>query len=208
MNKIGFVYLVNQPGTDIYKIGHTKNLRGRMGDILGANPFSSIEYAFIGSMADEKHLHRTFSDRRVRREWFVLHREDIEWITAFFSEKYTPSMGEYFRLFAKEVAVIVNASIKENSPIEGIIAKKSRERPPEKKRALSMSHSAILTDFEKSEFKRRGFSEKSARAAKIMWMKDVEMNAVELCRLCGFSESFCQKAVSVFKKSTDLQWTP
>lgn len=80
-NHSGFVYLIRKIGTDIYKIGKTKNVDRRMGDFGVQLPFQTEEiFRFFSVNHDktEKLIHQHFKEKCVNGEWFQLNVQDIE----------------------------------------------------------------------------------------------------------------------------------
>jgi len=81
---VGYVYLM---GSDVglYKIGRTRDLNGRVGDlnrqypvkIWLIHPVASHSYKRL-----ERWLHKKFADKRQGLEWFALSQEDVDWFTS------------------------------------------------------------------------------------------------------------------------------
>jgi len=80
--KPGYVYLF-QTSTGIYKIGQSIDPGKRLTSIQSSLPYklSSIVRIPTNDMSKlENELHNRFRDKRIRREWFDLSPEDVEYI--------------------------------------------------------------------------------------------------------------------------------
>lgn len=71
---------------DVYKIGHTKNIKSRVG-LLGIQlPFAVELLCYFPSDSDEyiqrteKALHKFFAASRLNGEWFRLSPDDLDYI--------------------------------------------------------------------------------------------------------------------------------
>ena len=81
MSKRGFVYLICDPSTDLFKIGMTSGkLENRMKKLQTGNgtelhlvDFYETEYPF----KVEKMMHNHFSNKKELNEWFSFDNEDI-----------------------------------------------------------------------------------------------------------------------------------
>ncbi len=81
MPKKGFVYLICDPSTDLFKIGLTrgklenrlKKLQTGNGTELHLVAFHETEYPY----KIEKMLHNHFSSKKEMNEWFNLNSEDV-----------------------------------------------------------------------------------------------------------------------------------
>lgn len=78
------VYIEQDKGNDLVKIGFSKDPASRRGQLLGANPLLVNRGVFPGTVKDENALHRIFKKKRVSREWFRLNEEDIAFIHKYF----------------------------------------------------------------------------------------------------------------------------
>ncbi len=78
----GFIYVIYiDTGLErLYKIGLAKHFSSRFSQHQCASPFDifvSIVYFVENMRVEEKILHATFNDKRVRGEWFKLNKEDL-----------------------------------------------------------------------------------------------------------------------------------
>ena len=81
--KSGFIYLVKEKQEGNVKIGRSVNLNDRVRTFEVKMPFPiEEEYSFecFDYVRSERLLHKHFSDKRVRGEWFSLSDSDIEMI--------------------------------------------------------------------------------------------------------------------------------
>lgn len=84
--KPGFIYVIRVETTDFYKIGFTNDFEARMAAILVYNPLDIIVVAKIyvpNCFTVEASLHKTFSTKNHRSEWFKLSELDIHYIKEF-----------------------------------------------------------------------------------------------------------------------------
>lgn len=70
---------------EFYKIGVARNLAKRLNEMQTGNPYElrvvlSIEVRGGSSFDTERFLHTKFQAYRVRREWFQLPPEAVEWM--------------------------------------------------------------------------------------------------------------------------------
>lgn len=68
---------------EYYKIWRTKNIKKRKNKYITENPNEIIilhSYEHDNIIAEEKRLHKKFSDKKHNREWFSLSEEDILYI--------------------------------------------------------------------------------------------------------------------------------
>lgn len=84
LDRSGFVYVIyldDSAGERFYKIGMSETFSSRFSAHQCASPFQicvACAY-FVGNMRmEERELHREFSSRHVRGEWFRLSDSDIE----------------------------------------------------------------------------------------------------------------------------------
>lgn len=79
--KYQFLYLIQQKGTNLYKIGVTSNLNNRIQQLKIGNP-DEIEFVAHRKIRDpykaERFLHLYFREKLVRGEWFELSKKDIQ----------------------------------------------------------------------------------------------------------------------------------
>lgn len=83
------VYAVRQVNTSFFKIGVTKDVKARLGNMQTGNPHVFQLYAFYPNSRArilEKRLHELLSDRRVRGEWFELTHGDLERMNNYASD--------------------------------------------------------------------------------------------------------------------------
>ena len=82
--KAGYVYLMRS-SNGYYKIGISKNVKNRLGDIKRQFPIQ-VEIIHYIACADQRKteafLHRKYFAKRVEYEWFDLDAQDIHWITS------------------------------------------------------------------------------------------------------------------------------
>lgn len=65
------VYFVASLGTGLVKIGHSRDVRRRLGELQTASSAPLLLSAAVpGSRAQERELHHLFADDRARGEWF------------------------------------------------------------------------------------------------------------------------------------------
>lgn len=83
-------YIMIDHNTGYCKIGKSKNPRFREKTLQSEKP--TIEMLFVINKNIEKELHRRYSDKRVRGEWFRLEDKDVEYLRKKYSEKYLPSV--------------------------------------------------------------------------------------------------------------------
>src|SRR4051794_38705858 len=66
-----FVYLIRADGTTLYKIGRATDVHKRLYGLQCGSPTKlQLIWHVEAGIALEAHLHRTFRDYRVNREWF------------------------------------------------------------------------------------------------------------------------------------------
>jgi hypothetical protein len=85
-DKDRYLYLIS--GGGLIKIGIADDVQKRIKTLNLASPvpLELVASFFVSNaMSVEGELHRHFSDKRVRGEWFDLSRQDIEWILSRFS---------------------------------------------------------------------------------------------------------------------------
>jgi len=86
--KEGFIYLLSitdTAGCKFYKIGMAKILNQRLDNIQGCLPFElDVECAYFtyNRWAEELFIHKKFSKKKVRGEWFFLDDEDVKFIAS------------------------------------------------------------------------------------------------------------------------------
>lgn len=85
LQRNGWVYLMKDNYSGATKIGYSKNPEFREKTLLAQTPSVTLVEQYIGSMANEKDLHKMFAKKRVRGEWFMLDDLDLVMIADFFS---------------------------------------------------------------------------------------------------------------------------
>ena len=87
IERTGVVYVINQVGTDNYKIGVSSNYTERLNHFGVKLPFDIKEVAVYETedyFSKEKALHEMFSDKRLNgSEFFELTEEDLKEIDSF-----------------------------------------------------------------------------------------------------------------------------
>ena len=84
--KKGFVYLMLDTANSFYKIGFTKNKpKYRETTLQSQKPTIKLINKWEGTMRQEKELHSLFFRKRIRGEWFDLKKEDVDFISEYFS---------------------------------------------------------------------------------------------------------------------------
>lgn len=75
---LGKVYIARCEG--LYKIGHTtQDPQSRIANLQTGNPFAvELVGSIPGSRALERHLHRTYKNRKVKGEWFLLTPDEVK----------------------------------------------------------------------------------------------------------------------------------
>lgn len=80
----GWLYVVQC--SDYYKIGKTNSVKNRFAQLQSSMPFALrlIHQSYHHDIVQtERNIHATFSDKRIRGEWFTLSAEDLEWFEGF-----------------------------------------------------------------------------------------------------------------------------
>ena len=81
------VYVMIDHNTGFYKIGRSKNPLRRERTLQSEKPTVDLLFYDDGSMADEKHLHKSYMNKRVRGEWFDLDINDLRNIGNYFKKQ-------------------------------------------------------------------------------------------------------------------------
>lgn len=84
------VYLINILDTNNYKIGISKNVKGRLSTLQNSNPVDMhIVSTCLSRWARrlEKELHQVFLEKRIRGEWFNLSENDVKYIINLFDKE-------------------------------------------------------------------------------------------------------------------------
>lgn len=80
-DNLKFVYVINEVGTNFYKIGFTKNVDDRFNFFKIKLPFKYSTTAIFlteNHKVLEKKIHSFFSEKRMDGEWFYLDLNDIQ----------------------------------------------------------------------------------------------------------------------------------
>ena len=85
------IYLLLDGKNNLIKIGHSKILKIREKTLQGQNPNLELIVAWIAPQKIENELHKTFSFKRIRGEWFAL--------TFFDMEKINELMNSFEQIF-------------------------------------------------------------------------------------------------------------
>lgn len=72
---VTYTYVIKDKVSNLSKIGKTVDLNKRLSMLSAGNPNLSLEYVFYGDI--ENLMHKTFSAKRVKGEWFLLSEEDF-----------------------------------------------------------------------------------------------------------------------------------
>jgi hypothetical protein len=78
VSSTGKIYLAIDENTGYHKIGWSINPRKREKTLQSEKPTIFFLWVINGSKKDESYLHRLFSSKRIRGEWFDLDKQDIE----------------------------------------------------------------------------------------------------------------------------------
>jgi hypothetical protein len=81
-----FVYVMIDKSTGFYKIGRSKNPQIREKTLQSEKPTIEMLFNYSGTNKDEKTLHQTFGNKRIRGEWFDLSGSDIQYINNYFNQ--------------------------------------------------------------------------------------------------------------------------
>jgi hypothetical protein len=79
------IYFINEENTDNYKIGYTRNIKCRVGQLQTGNHRKLIIYKTILSLNSnrlESYLHHYFNDNKLKNEWFQLKTTQIDSIAS------------------------------------------------------------------------------------------------------------------------------
>lgn len=85
-NKITKVYVMIDKNTGFYKIGRSKNPKTREKTLQSEKPTIEMLFNYDARVKDEKELHKMFSNKRVRGEWFDLNGSDLMTIKEYFND--------------------------------------------------------------------------------------------------------------------------
>lgn len=96
LSHVGFVYIMTDKANGIKKIGFSKNPDAREKTLQSEKPTIEIEKYWWGTMSDEKELHESFSNKRVRGEWFSLYHQDVCAIDFFMTQKYPNGANDLY----------------------------------------------------------------------------------------------------------------
>ena len=71
LKKEGYIYLFKAKRQNIYKLGHTKNIKRRLKSLQASCPFYlMVAHAVRGSMQEEKTMHKQLSKYSIKGEWY------------------------------------------------------------------------------------------------------------------------------------------
>ena len=82
-SRAGYVYLLQERGTDRFKIGRANNADRRYRELAIQLPAPVDRIALIKSedcVFLETKLHQKFAEKRLNGEWFRLNRRDVQFI--------------------------------------------------------------------------------------------------------------------------------
>lgn len=80
-NNIGYIYFLKENLFGHIKIGRSRNIKKRLRIFAAELPFETKLLCYFKTYNYEKielELHKLFNSKRVRGEWFLLDKEDIE----------------------------------------------------------------------------------------------------------------------------------
>lgn len=83
----GYVYLMIDHNTKLYKIGWSKQPKVREKTLQSEQPKIELLKSFRTNKSSETELHRYFKDKRIRGEWFNLTPSDLNLIDVYFQDK-------------------------------------------------------------------------------------------------------------------------
>ena len=89
-DRSGFVYVIEDTGSGYFKIGMSRDPVKRFEQIQPVLPFETLitcTFEVEDRYAAESFLHRRFSGKRAKGEWFDLSEEDLEWINVWGQEQ-------------------------------------------------------------------------------------------------------------------------
>lgn len=75
---VGYIYIINQRGSHLYKVGRTKNTKRRIKQLQTGNPKELVYKKFFSYKGKEhinnveKHLHKWLDKNKIKSEWFYL----------------------------------------------------------------------------------------------------------------------------------------
>ena len=78
------IYTYLLAANNLFKIGKTKNIKKRLSILGTASP--DIQLIDFCNEDIEKQLHIIFKDKRYKKEWFKLEKEDLKGIEEIFFE--------------------------------------------------------------------------------------------------------------------------
>ena len=80
-----YTYIVFDKLSGLTKIGNTRDIKKRLSTLSTSN--LNLSMLLVESVDIEKELHLLFKDKRVKKEWYDLTREDIKGIQEIFNNK-------------------------------------------------------------------------------------------------------------------------
>lgn len=83
-----YLYLARNSRNGLTKIGISTEPKFREQTLMSQEPEVAFLFYREGSKTEENSLHRIFSDKRVRGEWFKLTEQDVSWVRAWCPEDF------------------------------------------------------------------------------------------------------------------------
>lgn len=77
---VAYVYLMENTRNGYFKIGWSKDPTYREKTLQSEEPEVLLRWKIEGTPEDERFLHKKFSRKRVRGEWFSLSKSDVDWM--------------------------------------------------------------------------------------------------------------------------------
>jgi len=81
-----FIYLMIDKNTGLYKIGRSNKPYCREKTLQSEKPTIELLFFYNGISSDENIIHKIFSEKRVRGEWFNLNANDILTFKQYFND--------------------------------------------------------------------------------------------------------------------------
>ncbi len=184
---MGIVYVLKTE-KPVYKIGFTKNPRERFLDIRVSNHSVRMVSIYAGSRNDEKALHKIFTDKNIRGEWFVLSNEDLVLIEEYFRGK------EDIFVLKSALLDLINRS--KSQKLAGSLSGRSSIRFNELP-VVSLSEAEILAA------KSGGCCVKTLLYFKRIWEYMPDATNLEICAKSRYSMRTTKRAMSVLKKAKE-----
>jgi hypothetical protein len=100
------VYFIHAEGTNLVKVGWTRDLSGRFRQLKTASPHPLILLAIHPGSSDVEALyHRDLAPYRQRGEWFFLTSEVRRWLMLFLRDRFSQ---EWHRIWKEDRALFAN----------------------------------------------------------------------------------------------------